>query len=138
MSAFIVGDDTINTVVSHLATMEKWKRGDIKGYDLDNHEDVERLAKDMFSMNVDAVRGRYNNDLEGFRPLDFECKSRRPQSDIRAYKALCCFLYQCAETCIDGHIPDRQLYKDLKAIQHRLADIIVSKLPEYADAPWGD
>lgn len=92
--------------------------------------EAQRLAADMYAMNVRAVNGRYGDDTpEG--PYAFGGGNLRGR--IATYKALRCYLYQCSE----GDVPEEPLYKALDTWAQRLADEIISALPEYEAAPWG-
>jgi len=53
---------------------------------------------------------------------------------VAVYKAACCLHYQCTE----GNVPKRTLYKALELIVEVVADRVISHLPGYESAPWGD
>lgn len=139
MSAFMVDDSTINTVVNKLAFGRDldWVRRELKegGYDLEKCDEREMLAKDMFNLNVKGVNARYGEgEAEQFRPLDFKYRLNDCNITlIQAYKSLSCWLYQCAEGDLPG---DNFLYNLMDKIKGYLAEHIVSSLPEYDKAKW--
>lgn len=146
MSAYIVADTTINTILSHTNaddfrglldaaaatfTLDEGERGDAD------------LGEAMRLLNTAAVLQRYPDcSLErGDLPGPVGADGRLPAyayapllvSAVPAYKALRCLLYQCAE----GTIPTTPLYQALDALSNRWAQEIVCKLPEYDRAVWG-
>ena len=91
--------------------------------------DLNRLGKAIFAMNCSAVFQRYEEPVEApkfrYRPLG-------TISNLAAYRALSCLIYQCSE----GDVPTRQLYRDLDALQDRLAHSIASRAADEAKLPW--
>ena len=144
MSAYVVEDETINRIV---AWLERDKMGSdpIANYILKDHgytcaEEFERLAHDLFQLNVQAVDARYGpGEAAKFRPLDFEYSSAvkwgdsRISNACRALKALQCLIYQCSE----GDVPESAPYRMLRDIESAIARWIVSTMPEYEMATWG-
>ena len=130
MSAFVVGTDTMHSVVAAL-------RPDVADLDALN-----KIGRDLYAMNIKAVTQRYPDcapaDMPG--PID--------QSDIgegyrfnpvvatpckvARYKAVSCLLYQCSE----GDVPETALFKFLSERLDRLAHDIVASLPAYNRAGW--
>ena len=141
MSAYVVDDSTINRIVSYFYTKSLgdrfyWPNRTIEeaGYNLEDKTDRERLANDMFALNVRAVNGRYGEGQAAeFRPLDFQYMAAIPPQTIGAYKALDCLLYQCSER----DVPNSDLYKMLWEVKVRLACEIVDNLPQYNRESWG-
>lgn len=118
MSAFIVDDKTINSVVEftsyardagHIRSMIARELG------VTLPSDAVTLADAMFGLNVNAVEQRYGiGEAVSFRPLDF--KYARPMDTTRAVAVenLGCWLYQCAE----GNIPDTsKLYSAMEKVK---------------------
>ncbi len=142
MSAYIVDDRTINTVVSWLQDevygvngYYLGKRLSDLGYTQEADVWVKKLALDMFKLNIDAVNSRYGHgEAEKFRPLDFVYDPDYTLSTIQVFKSLQCWLYQCSE----GKIPETKLYKffDEVVVKH-LLKVIVYSLPEYNQCKWG-
>lgn len=141
MSAFVVNDRTINKIVTFfsLSTTEDWYRGQIKniGYDFGKPLSIEKLAKDMFFLNCEAVDKRYGkNEAEKFRDLNFryhevdfdEC------DELEVIKSIRCWLYQCAE---GEEIMQNPLYLVMEKLCGYLALNIVERTAEYKLAKWG-
>src|SRR2546430_15913406 len=137
MSAFMVEDTTINSVVTWLKrevapsrfTLDKLARE----YDVDLTSDrwEETLAQAMFQLNCDGVNARYGEgEAEKFRPLNFTYKPEGDTFLVQVLKSLQCFLYQCSE----GDVPDTKLYQFLEEVEHHLAVQIVMRLPAYDQA----
>ena len=147
MSAFVVEPKIISRVLSRLDS----KRDDSLRYTaeriLNNIEfsldDLHGLGQAMYNLNVNAVGQRYP-DSKGIDDLP-GCYSDGEHLDkftfvrqlsvpvIWAYKALQCWLYQCAE----GNVTETKLYKAFREIQATMADSIIYHIPEYESAPWG-
>ena len=138
MSAFIVEDKIINRIVNIL--VYETRRGDFShtlqeglsklGYDLTDHASAEKLAKDMFELNVNAVNQRYG---EKEQTPKFTYIPGNFTSTIQAFKSLHCWIYQCTE----GDVPNSNLYKFFAEIfDNYLARKIVFDLPEYDAAEW--
>jgi len=137
MSAFIVSSDCINSIVTYLhkeSDRFDWLTERTK-INVAAKSDLPRMASALHQLNCEAIGQRYTSvvlrsDLKGqhfyFRPVE------RPA--IAVYKAVSCLLYQCME----GDVPEQDLYQVLELISHRIAMNIVEALPEYDAAPWGD
>lgn len=138
MSAFIVSDNTINRIVSHLNMRQRDYNHifDNNGYPLGVTEYLQQLASDLHLMNCDAVDARYGHGTaaqdEADVKTDFKFQFTQPESPLRIYKALQCYLYQCSE----GDIDQRRLYKMMQRLKTEMADNIIRQLPGYEDAPW--
>lgn len=143
MSAYIVEDKTINDSIAFLKTytvVESWilKPLNKLGYDLTKKEDRERLAKDLFVLNIDGVEARYGKgQTQQFRPLNFKfvnkASSASRLSIIQCIKSLHCLMYQCSE----GNVPERDLFKAMETVIHNLEGHVVACMPEYDKAEWG-
>jgi hypothetical protein len=133
MSAYIVEDDTINKIVGYLETRmrnDDWIcRPLFYTVNMREATGAKRLASLMFELNVRAVNDRYG-DRGTVTPFQYK---RECTNDVKAYKALGCWLYQCTE----GDVPDTKLFQAMKKVHANLAHYIVSKLPEYERAKWG-
>ena len=148
MSCFIVSNKTISHVARAAATKDKYndrlgKAFEEIGYDL---LDVERLAIDLFNLNVDAFcerypadedapegqRTRYPEDIPDFKLVRAPLKLDRAAL-IQAHKSAACLSYQCSE----GDIPERPLYKALKKFIRALERDLVTNTPEWETATWG-
>lgn len=149
MSAFVVEDKTINRIVDWLRLdamgSRKATAHALNGYNLDIDGDAERLAHDMFNLNVAAVNQRYGpNEAEKFRPLDFKYADGGPTGTFRwgdsaianacrTLKALHCWQYQCCE----GDVPETPLFKMFTEVESAIANWIVGTMPEYEQTDWG-
>lgn len=138
MSAFVVDDSTINKVVSFLNAKAMGYDGrhryKVGGYDLREDEYCEKLAHDMFALNIAGVNAKYGEGTAAqFRPLDFVYRFQIPQPVIPTLVALECFLYQCAE----GDTVNHPLYLALRQLENAMYRAIVHALPQYNQASWG-
>ena len=148
MSCFIVSNETIGRIVQAAATKDKYddrlgKPFEKLGYDLDLSE---RLARDLFNLNVDAFcerypadedapesqRTRYPEDIPEFEIFQLTGKLDRAAL-IQAHKSASCLSYQCSE----GDIPERPLYKALEKFIRNLEREVVTNTPEWEAASWG-
>ncbi len=141
MSAFMVEDKTINSVVTWLKREVATNRhftldclARVYGVDLTSDGWDEKLAHAMFQLNYDGVTERYGKgEAEKFRSLNFTYKPEAYHSLVQVLKSLQCWKYQCSE----GDVPETQLYRFFEAVAHHLALKIVMNLPEYEKATWG-
>ena len=142
MSAYMVQDKTINDAIAFLSKFtnnDKWIPRPIEklGYDLTKREDRERLAKDLFVLNVDGVEARYGKgQAKEFRPLDFKFVDRASSANrlniYQCIKSLRCLMYQCSE----GNVPERDLYRAIEEVISALQGHLVNSLPQYDKAEW--
>ena len=138
MSAYVVDSETINKIVSFLNFSNEYVYWDHTylfrklGYNIPYIvDDYERLANDLFQMNVNAVKQRYSGDTEEYTYQFRTSINVRPAVEV--YKAAQCLLYQCSE----GNVPDTSLYKALNQFCSDLAEVIIANMPEYKSAYWG-
>jgi hypothetical protein len=122
MSSFILEDEGICRILDNLKTLE-YKT---------------KFGKKLLKMNIDAIGQRYPHNLflnksqQKERIAGFVYKNLN-SSKLQSYKSLQCFLYQCSE----GTIPNRKLFKELRKVQSRLSNEILTELPEYDVCEWG-
>ena len=138
MSAFIVQDKTINTIVTWLAESQEasWYKDQIEklGYDLSKPLSIEKLAKDMFFLNCKAVDARYGeNEAEKMGGLGFRFRRACASSDYAVLKGLNCWHYQCLE---GDEVPNHPLFKAMEKLASNLAQRLVSELPQYNACAW--
>jgi len=135
MSAYVVDDRVINKVVAWLgckALGSGYNSYPVAGYNLTIRTECQRLAEDMFGLNVKAVNARYGEgEAERFRPPDFEYVPRVPGNRFSVIRALENWHYQCAE----GDVPETALYKAMGAVLRALYRRVVQSLPEYEREP---
>ena len=141
MSAYIVEDKTINRIVDWLwrdsVGSRKAATYALNGYDFDVDGTAERLANDMFNLNVAGVNARYGpGEAEKFRPLDFQFSTSIQWGDsaianaCRALKVLHCWQYQCSE----GDVPETSLFKMFEEIDLAISHWVIGTMPEYESA----
>ena len=148
MSAYVVEDKTINTILAWVEqaawdSSNNWifRPFNSIGYAIDrSHTDylfygeLQRLAEALFQMNCNGVNARYGDgQAEQFRELNFEYKSIATPTIIQAIKSIECLSYQCCE----GKIHETGLYKALEQVIHNCQGQVVQSLPEYESAKWG-
>jgi hypothetical protein len=143
MSAFIVADKTINSIVNWLDSALEEAYGMITirqkllelGFDTSKSGSAERLGYAMFQLNIIAVDARYGSgEAKKFRPLDYRYKVTQPMPLVQVLKSLQCWLYQCNE----GDVPTTALYTLFdNDVQVYLMTEIIDTLPEYQNAIWG-
>ncbi len=140
MSAYVVRDETINRIVDWLWRDAVGFRNaatyTLDGYNMDVDGTAERLANDMFALNVAGVNARYGpNEAQKFRPLDFQYSAvKQGDSAIanacRALKSLHCWQYQCSE----GDVPETPLFKMFEQVDLAICHWIIDTMPEYESA----
>jgi hypothetical protein len=143
MSAFIVADKTINSIVNWLgreldSAFEVYGtiviRQKLKelGFDTGTSGWAEHLGQAMFQLNVIAVDARYGSgEAKKFRPLAYHYKATEPVPMTQVLKSLQCWLYQCNEK----DIPTTALYGLFdNDVQVYLMTEIIDTLPEYQNA----
>lgn len=113
--------------------------------------DPQKIYKVLYDLNVAAYEGRYGRDIDGEgNELDGEQAPKIKTSDycihdisgghklapwhFRLAKLLHCYTHQVSEDATLKH----PLTLALKDLEHRLDSFIVTKSPEYEQAPsWG-
>lgn len=141
MSAYIVENETINTILAFMKA-DSERNADIYR-SLENmnlvwtgRDAAWALGCMMLDLNIEAVRTRYSDDKADvlIAESEFEYANTLRPSRIQALKSLRCWLYQCTE----GHIPEESdLFKAFETVSDNMAYHIVSKLPEFEAAVWG-
>ena len=138
MSAYIVSKATIDRIVTRIHgahgiySIERSYPAIYQAY----KGDCNRLGQNLWKLNVKAVNQRYNenNPVEIYQyAFDRNCAGGKRKQQVRVFKSLRCFLYQCSE----GDVPETPLFQELDRYCSALAADIVAELPEYEDAAWG-
>lgn len=131
MSAFIVGTETMNRVVSFLLNNVESFAG-VPTFTTGSPEGIgSAIGQLLYRLNTDAVNQRYGEREESPGPrYAFKMVS---VTDIQAYKSIGCLMYQCSE----GDVPERPLFRQLSEVHGELAHRIVGKLEAYDRAEWG-
>lgn len=86
------------------------------------------LAAEMHRLNCYAVHCRYGTPESNCYRFQYGM----PMSPMHLYKALGCWLYQCAE----GDANQQPLYVILKRVHAEIGNAIIQHLPEYQKLPW--
>jgi hypothetical protein len=129
MSAFLVKNSTLSKLADAL-----------RRYDEDLYEEYKTdydLAKDLYEMNVQALKERYEDPSDLIRPFEFTDEywldiEHNPKDKAQFLMSLACYLYQCFE----GEVPKSALYKKLEDIDWRLSHEIAMKWAEEQGAEW--
>ena len=143
MSAFMVNDEIINSIISGLKYAEEWGDGYAKfprdpGNDLlcvSTPEQAQELGARLFHMNILGIEARYGKgDAKTFRPLDYAYASIPHPNIYQLFKSIRCLLYQCME----GDVPEEQpLYNALLDWSKNIAVYALEKSDKYQAAAWG-
>ena len=124
MSAFFVGQETINAAVNLILIAEGPR----------SLEEINKLGTSLWMMNALAMESRYESE-DASAYLDHISEYQFAHvSDVTfaaVLKATECFLYQCSE----GQVPEMKLFKKLNAIFEQYSDH--TKTAEYRAASWG-
>ena len=131
MSAFLVEEQTINRLVARAMRdfdADPWLAIRVKELGL-NFKSSKELAIDMYGLNCESLRQRYNDrDFPSFKYVP-----EVPPAHLYALKNLECFLYQCME----GTVPDKPLYKFLDEVYKvYLMKRVIEDLPLYQKIQW--
>lgn len=140
MSAFIVGDETINRIVTWIES--NTHSNSIVGSDVKKalskygisegmmtFENLNKMANSFLVLNKLGVDSRYDEKKE-LHPMKF---TREFASDVQVLKHMHCLRYQCNE----GEIHKQPGFKLLEELIQILTDHIIDSLPEYEKAVWG-
>jgi len=145
MSAFIVGDETIDRILSSLVSAT-WACGNLAAplplpparLQVREIAGVNTLGRDLLKMNAEALRARYGPDDDGAKEgdqaaADYHASVGGFIGPVQAYKSAQCLRYQCSE----GAVPECELYKALDAWIVSLACWYLERSPGYEGAEWG-
>lgn len=142
MSAYVVEDTTINTIlagVTHLSAHERWIVDPLKPFgiipgNIPSGPILSDLGAALFALNCLGVNERYGQgEAKEFRRLDYAYAPILPPSPVQLYKAVGCLRYQCTE----GEAVTHPLYHALDDLYNNLAHYIVTRTTEYDKAQWG-
>jgi hypothetical protein len=125
MSAYIVGDQTINRIVSHLKLNRdlEWLRTEF--CEAARATSDAEIGAALFKMNCEAVESRYGvGEAAKFRDLDYQFR-REPASAREVYDEIKTLDYQCSE----GDVPETALFKLLIQLKASVADAIITEAP---------
>lgn len=142
MSAFIVSEKTMHQVVE--AVLDRFDRHSscrtFAGVSLTDPDGANQIGAVLYALNGRAIVARYGerDDMLAGIPAPYQfrygsCRRTDRQTFLcHLHKAIACLVYQCAE----GDVPEEPLYGELEALQHHLAEAIVSALPAWEKAAW--
>ena len=136
MSSFIVSDKCIRHIIYNLFWNHDFKEQtnilQRNGYN--SCEDFDRLAIELYKMNREAVKQRYdeNEDSDYIEiPKTFNWDNDK-LNKYQCLKSMQCLHYQCSE----GNIPATKLYQFLDELIEAWMSFIIKEIPEYANAEW--
>lgn len=147
MSAYIVGDETINRILNYIYwcpdDLLKWElKRHLKkcGFDyeelknLNTTKEINKCLKNfgqkLINLNYKSVNYNYNRED---KPHKFKFKEIGSITKIQFLKSLGCFLYQSCE----GKAEQTKLYLNLRDLENSICKNIVYHLKEYDSAIWG-
>ena len=137
MSAYVVGDETINRILSGL--LDKAFNGYPNGpkptglLAIENGQEARALGGMMYQVNVDSVLYRYDDDQSMIPDKPWSYQPSAPPTDAQLFKSIKCWLYQSCESEDTRNDP---LYTALEEYASELAEHIVTRMPEYENAEW--
>jgi hypothetical protein len=138
MSAFLVENKTINKILTELDKeirfSDKWHIEELEqklGLDFSDEDWQTKLGQRMVDLNQLSLQYRYGDTR---KEICYKFHYVRC-SKVEAYKALRCWLYQCAE----GNIPEDSRFYNFfdTVIKAKWAVYISMFSPEYDKAEWG-
>lgn len=137
MSSFIVSHECMNNIINGLFWNHEFKnmyRYILEDEGYKRSEDFERLAKDLFNLNYDAVDCRYDEKNERESAKSFIWVNPETNlSEFQVLKSMRCLRYQCSE----GDIPETKLFKLLCELIDAWKSFVIDMIPEYEAAKWG-
>lgn len=126
MSAFVVSDKHINTLLTwgnHCIQSIAWED---KKYYFDNTDSLQKMAEIMLTENYRSVNYRY---LEQEEPHKIEFHFEPDATPIQIVKACECYDYQCCET-------DDWKETFAHKINEWIKESAIQRLPGYEQAKW--
>lgn len=147
MSSFLLNDRALSVVADTVA--EYAERGKLPGEAQEILESIgawrwidsytgkadrEVLFNALGSFNLERVNIRYPDDDDGI-PFDGEYIKGLFLPPCAQLKQVHCFLYQCSE---GDNYDVCSMFQLVKMVEHALMYAIVSELPAYKGAGWGN
>lgn len=126
MSAFVVSDKHINTLLTwanHCIRSIEW---DEKEYYFDDSNDLQKMAEIMLTENYRSVNYRYS---EQETPHQIEFRFEPDATPIQIIVACNCYDYQCCET-------DDWQETFAHKINKWIKESAIQRLPGYEQAKW--
>lgn len=144
MSSYVVSTETIDKILNHLnrdhskmlgCALRRQKDADGLYYSFDDTNSLTRLGNAMLTMNELGTATRYRETPVVRTDYVFKLGFLKAgETPAAAYKALQCFLYQCAES---EAIVTSELYQALEKLLADIAYEIISATGPYHMATWG-
>lgn len=121
--------DTSLAIRKMAAAASEWR-------DIEDGDDTRpAIMRGLYALNVRAVNDRYGKATSEEMPAPYERALHEAEIGAHDYlKALHCLLYQMSE----GEMPAHPLYKALESTMHAVANLIVTRSPQYDAAAWDD
>jgi hypothetical protein len=138
MSAFLVDKKAIDKILTQLDASVRnastWAEKEVEpklGIDCNDSDWKTKLGQRMLDLNQLSLKYRYGDQK---KELIYKFQTV-PCSKLQAFKALQCWMHQCAE----GNIPgDSRLYKFFDTVLvPEWAEYLVIRTSEYDNAEWG-
>lgn len=128
MSSFQISNSTI----SKLADALRYYSDEIR----EEYPSTIELAKDLHTMNVKALRERYDDAESLIQPFQFTYENwilLNEKDTAQFFMSLCCYLYQCSA---GQSVTETKLYKQLKKIKENLSQKISIDWAHSKGAKW--
>jgi len=141
MSAFIVDDETMDRCVTAILLGAKSGATEFLSVPfLYNPGAPSAIGRLLFAMNEAAIDDRYGDlareGIAGPTPPSCSYNYTRVSAHalglVQLVKSCDCLLHQC----IEGDLPESDVYRELLAVRGRITHSIVAKLPAYDAAVW--
>jgi len=145
MSAFIVGNESINKIVNsfYWRTNNEFLKSKLKDKfglsfegldDNDLNEELRKFGQLLVDLNNNSVNQRYGEQSE---PIKFEysdCATEQTQHKniYQFLKSVECLTYQSCE----GDCDETEIYKFLQELENSLRYEIINEIEEYKNARW--
>jgi len=133
MSSFLVSRELISRIATFIVREQGGRSsiGRACSRQFPGELDNESLQRELWEMNVAALRQRYGDDagVYEFSPIYVP----QPVNLFALAKDMDCLLYQCRE----GDVPQTALYKAMQEVRNALCLYLVRSQPEYDRADWG-
>ena len=148
MSSYIVEDKTINRILAGISYAQyghdryaPWptKLMGMERRDFCTSGEMDRLTKlapigaALQEMNEAAVHARYEGRHDDMASDPYEYATIPAPTIHQLYKSLRCLWYQCME----GDVPETDLFKAIESWMDRIAHSIVNRLDAVEAAEWG-
>ena len=136
MSVFMLKDICISRIITYITILNSPHIynafNDLFNADLTKKEGRNTLGLSIKDLNATAFELVYQLKLED---VEREYVYEYADSNIvQVYKDLQCLLYQCSS----GDLDQTDLFKTLSELKNYLGELIITHLPVWEAAPWGE